>query len=181
MEHPNFTRRHLLTGVATVLVASALLPYTALSFAEKNNAIANANEFSQFHHLSKLLTATPTLDSGLAAKYFAALQSLYPQFPQQIAQLHAKLPSNATAQQVQAIAKTEHMETLIQTMVAAWYTGTVGPNGDKKTHMVAYYDALLYAPNQDGLVVPTYCRNGPLWWTALPPDISQEPSIPVRF
>ncbi|MES2533245.1 MAG: sugar dehydrogenase complex small subunit, partial [Pseudomonadota bacterium] len=53
-------------------------------------------------------------------------------------------------------------------VVAAWYTGTVVAGG--KTAVVAYEQALMYRPVADGLTVPTYCNEGPLWWTAPPPE-----------
>jgi hypothetical protein len=31
--------------------------------------------------------------------------------------------------------------------------------------MVSYVDALMYRPVSDGLPAPTYCLNGPIWWT----------------
>jgi hypothetical protein len=52
------------------------------------------------------------------------------------------------------------------TLVAAWYTGTVGYGA--QAEMVSYVDALMYRPVSDGLRAPTYC-DGPIWWTEPPP------------
>lgn len=30
----------------------------------------------------------------------------------------------------------------------------------------------MYRPVKDALIVPTYCGNGPLWWTAAPPEVN---------
>ena len=54
-------------------------------------------------------------------------------------------------------------------IVATWYTGTV--TGPEKSQVVAYQQALMYRPVSDGLPVPTYCFNGPLWWAQKPPGI----------
>lgn len=63
-------------------------------------------------------------------------------------------------------------ETLLA-IVAAWYTGTVGHGTGAQ--LVAYKEALMYRPCADGLVVPTYCSDGPAWWTAPPPAAGVAP------
>ena len=62
-------------------------------------------------------------------------------------------------------------------IVAACYTGTVGQGPGAV--VVSYADALMYRPVSDGLTVPTYCSNGPQWWTAPPPPaLSFDPDSP---
>ena len=64
------------------------------------------------------------------------------------------------------------------TLVAAWYTGTVGHG--QQAEIVSYADALMYRPVSDGLPVPTYCLDGPLWWSA-PPPIDPDPRESLRY
>jgi fructose 5-dehydrogenase small subunit len=63
------------------------------------------------------------------------------------------------------------------TLVAAWYTGTVGHG--QQAEVVSYADALMYRPVSDGLPVPTYCLGGPLWWPGLPPPAGVSAPTPT--
>ncbi|CNF58397.1 TPA: sorbitol dehydrogenase family protein [Yersinia enterocolitica] len=165
-----FTRRELLVGLASTMVATSLLGYPFLTQAEQQTAAANPLAFAQFFTLSQTLTEHQDIDQGMSARIFTALHNSDKQLSSQISQLTALMQDGQSAQQLQALAQQHQLQKTVSAIVAAWYTGTVGHG--QQAVLIAYKDALMYRPASDALVVPTYCGNGPLWWTATPPDIN---------
>lgn len=165
-----FTRRELLVGLASTMVATSLLGYPFLTQAERQTAAVNPLAFAQFFKLSQTLTEHQDIDQGMSARIFTALYSNDEHFSSQISQLMTLMQDGQRAQQLQALAQQHQLQKTVSAIVAAWYTGTVGHG--QQAVLIAYKDALMYRPASDALVVPTYCGNGPLWWTATPPDIN---------
>jgi hypothetical protein len=81
-----------------------------------------------------------------------------------------------SAQVLLQAAERAHQKEAALAVVAAWFKGTVGHG--QEAVLVTYQQALMYRPASDGLIVPTYCGNGPLWWTAPVPDASASISGP---
>ncbi|CAI2513782.1 sorbitol dehydrogenase family protein [Serratia plymuthica] len=162
-----FRRRDVLFGMASVLVATSLLGYPFLTQAEQQTAAANPLVFARFFTLSRTITEHQDIDQGMSARIFTALSDSIPNFSAQIKQLSALLQPEQSAKQLQTLAIQTGLQDLLTAIISAWYTGTVG-HGPQAV-LIAYKDALMYRPASDALIVPTYCGNGPLWWTAAPP------------
>ncbi|MBI3310030.1 MAG: dehydrogenase, partial [Serratia liquefaciens] len=92
------------------------------------------------------------------------------QFTGQVEQLGGLLQTGQSAQQLQQLAIQAGLQAVVTAIITAWYTGTVGHG--QTAELIAYKDALMYRPAGDALIVPTYCGNGPLWWTAPPPAVN---------
>lgn len=164
------SRRNVLFGMASALIATALVGYPFLTRAEQHTAAQNPLIFARFFALSQVLTEHQDINPGMSARIFTALNLSNPQFSSQVEQLSARLKTGQSAQQLQQIANQLELQALVSAILTAWYTGTVGhgPNAS----LIAYKDALMYRPVNDSLIVPTYCGNGPLWWTTAPPDVN---------
>ena len=142
------TRRALLAGAA--------LSVASLNFPPAAGAQAPSAAETDFFDLSRAVTEKDDLD--MAGR---------------IGKLAALVRNHATAKTFKEAAAAEGLDGDVMRIVTAWYTGTVGTT--KGPVVVAYKDALMYRPVADGLTVPTYCDNGPTWWTGLPPEISGMP------
>lgn len=162
-----FSRRDMLKGLTSAMVASTLLGFPFLSQAEKETATASPVIFGQFYLVSQAVTEHNDLSEGASAQIFNAFFRSQPDFPQQVSKLHALVNRDQTAKQLQERAKQNGLGDLLTSIVTAWYTGSVGHGTD--SILISYKDALMYRPVSDGLIVPTYCGNGPLWFTAAPP------------
>ena len=162
-----FSRRDLIKGLTSAMVATTLLGFPFLTQAEKATAEASPVIFGQFYLVSQAVTEHKNLSEGASAQIFNALFRGQPDFPLQVSKLHALVNSNQTAKELQALAKQQGLGDLVTNIVTAWYTGSVGHGTD--SILISYKDALMYRPVSDGLIVPTYCGNGPLWFTAAPP------------
>ncbi len=162
-----FSRRDLIKGLTSAMVATTLLGFPFLTQAEKATAEASPVIFGQFYLVSQAVTEHKNLSEGASAQIFNALFRGQPDFPLQVSKLHALVNSNQTAKELQALAKQQGLGDLVTNIVTAWYTGSVGHGTD--SILISYKDALMYRPVSDGLIVPTYCGNGPLWFTATPP------------
>lgn len=162
-----FSRRELIKGLTSAMVATTLLGFPFLTQAEKATAEASPVIFGQFYLVSQAVTEHKNLSEGASAQIFNALLRGQSDFPLQVSRLHALVNSNQTAKQLQALAKQQGLGDLVTNIVTAWYTGSVGHGTD--SILISYKDALMYRPVSDGLIVPTYCGNGPLWFTAAPP------------
>ena len=103
-----------------------------------------------------------------AAQLLVACGRRDPQFTSKITRLASVREPSDTAAGFKQRAVTTRLGNFLQDIITAWYTGTIGD--DYKGTLVAYKEAFMYATVSDGLVVPTYCGNGPLWWTAPVPD-----------
>lgn len=164
------SRRNVLLGLASTLVATALAGAPFLTLAEQYTAAQNPLLFARFFALSRQLTERQDIDPGLSARIFTALSLANPQFSSQVERLSARVKAGQSARQLQQIAGQLGLSALVSAIVTAWYTGTVGQGANAS--LIAYKDALMYRPVKDALIVPTYCGNGPLWWTAAPPEVN---------
>jgi hypothetical protein len=108
-----------------------------------------------------------------ASRIFAAMGRTHPDFSARAHQL-AELAKNGVDPKALLSAATDAgLRETAMAIVSAWYTGTVGEGSDAV--VVSYVDALMYRPVRDGMTVPTYCSNGPLWWTRAIPAAGVAP------
>lgn len=160
------TRREFLRNTLGILAIGALIP---LPF--NANAAATASAADPLHGfivLSQAITEHRQIDSRLAARFYTTFSQCDVQFAPRVNRLVQLLQPGDSAQQLLAKADQAGLKAFLYQIVTAWYTGTVGD--DHHGTLVAYQQALMYRPVSDGLVVPTYCGNGPIWWTQPLPD-----------
>lgn len=170
-----FSRRDMLKGLTSAMVATTLLGFPFLSQAEKETATTSPVIFGQFYLVSQAVTEHTNLSEGASAQIFNAFFRSQSDFAVQVSKLHALVNNDQSASQLQTLAKQKGLGELLTSIVTAWYTGTVGHGID--SILVSYKDALMYRPVSDGLIVPTYCGNGPLWFTAAPPAAAMPESM----
>lgn len=159
------TRRTLLAGAALSLAGLDFLPPAAAQ-------TPSAAE-TDFLQLSAALTEKNDLDPVVSRRILDALVKDDPDMAGRIARIAALATDNRSAKAIKEAAASVGLDGDVMKIVTAWYTGTVVTKAGPV--VVAYKDALMYRPVADGLTVPTYCNKGPIWWTALPPEISRMP------
>jgi len=121
-----------------------------------------------FIRITQTITEHRHLNPELAAHFYNAFVHKSASFAQQVLPLAQKITEGMSADAFAQQAQQAGFEPLLKQIVTAWYTGTVGD--DYRGTLVSYQQALMYQTVSDGLIVPTYCGNGPLWWTAPVPD-----------
>lgn len=127
-----------------------------------------------FMALSRRLTGYDDLDAGTGARIHAALTGGDPARADQFRQLATLSDSAPDAAGLRGAAVAAGLGDSLTAVVTAWYTGTVAD--DHGSTVITYRDALMYRPVADGLIVPTYCSKGPMWWQdTLPPGITRMP------
>ncbi|OJY63788.1 MAG: hypothetical protein BGP09_00830 [Rhizobium sp. 60-20] len=161
----NVSRRTLLAGAALSLVSIHSLP----AYAAETPSAAEIGFFA----LSSVVTAKKDLDPVISRRIMEALVKDDPEMADRIAKLADLTKSHADATALKGAAAAIGLDGDVMKIVTAWYTGTIATKAGPV--VVAYKDALMYRPVADGLTVPTYCNKGPIWWTALPPEISRIP------
>lgn len=172
MKTINLQRRRLI-GVGGLLLSAALFPPMGrFAFAAVK---PTESQLTSFISLSEQLTGYGNLNPILAERYLTAMLNLYPDFATHL----SALGDGETV--MSRIAHNKSNTEWAMRITHAWYTGTVGPNQDDAVEVIAYKDALMYRPTADGLPVPTYCFRGELWFSALPPGITREPTVPATF
>lgn len=119
---------------------------------------------AEFLQLSIALTGKQDLHPLVASRMRAALAELDPVTTAALPDLKRIAITADSPEQVVA-APTVRDAAL--TIIAAWYTGTVGKGTAAVT--VSYRDALMQRPVADGLFPATYAMGGPGWWVAAPP------------
>ncbi len=121
--------------------------------------------------LSRLLTGRTNLDPRTGHRLNAALSMAYRDFSAQVAAcaafanthgLTAAGPFAAALQSQQPL-----LAPVLHIVVAAWYTGVAGDG--PLAGVIAYREALMFDTVGDVLVVPSYCRAAPGYWTTRPP------------
>lgn len=117
--------------------------------------------------LSKALTGHGSMNPVVGKRLYAALVASDSTFADRAARLMGLMQAGQTPQQLLARASGAGLQDAVQAIVAGWYTGTV--THGNQSQLIAYDDALMYSTVSDGLTVPTYCSNGPLWWSKAPP------------
>ncbi len=158
------TRRSLLAGT-TLLFAGLHIPK---AFADTPSAAEAA-----FYIASSVLTDKRDLSPVTAKRIFQILNAADSGFADKAVKLAALAKANTTGASLKAAAAAVGLDAIAMKIVSTWYTGTV--ETEHGPVVVAYKDALMYRPVADGLTVPTYCNNGPMWWTGLPPEITRMP------
>ena len=165
-------RRQWAIGAVSMVVLGAgltRLPAVRAAAEPALDAPAAPPETAAFLAFSKAITGHPELDATTAGRICAAMLAASGEFAGQLQKLAALAGHNLEPKALLAQADIAGLRGTALSVVAAWYTGTVG-SGPKAT-MVAYAHALMYQPVRDGMTVPTYCNYGPVWWTAAPPAI----------
>lgn len=160
------TRREFIRTALGITVSGALIALPFGTFAAE--AVSATDPLRGFIALSQAITEHRQIDSTLAARFYRAFARHDAQFTARIRELARVLAAGDSAQQLMEKATRIGLNDFLYQIVTAWYTGTVG--NDYHGTLVAYRHALMYQPVSDGLVVPTYCGNGPIWWTAPVPD-----------
>ncbi|CAB3726438.1 hypothetical protein LMG24238_05352 [Paraburkholderia sediminicola] len=122
---------------------------------------------TDFLALSKALTGHGSMNPVVGKRLYAALVASDSTFADRAARLMGLMEAGQTPQQLLARASGAGLQDAVQAIVAGWYTGTV--THGNQSQLIAYDDALMYSTVSDGLTVPTYCSNGPLWWSKAPP------------
>ncbi|QIL83503.1 D-sorbitol dehydrogenase [Diaphorobacter sp. HDW4A] len=170
---PSLQRRQVLlsvTGISALLAARQWLPTAiAQTPGSKEPTPAPSAEVISFLNFSRKLTGHSELSHVTARRILNAGNSLSASFAPHVAEL-VKLTNDAQdARALIAAAELAGLKHHALEINAVWYTGTVV--GPKQSQVVAYREALMYSTVQDALPVPTYCLNGPLWWTQKPPAV----------
>lgn len=161
------TRRSLLLSTAAMIVSAGVAP----AFAQEPGY--------DFLALSRAVTGHDDLDAVTASRIQAAMAKGNPDFTARASQLAALAGNHTDPAGLLAAAEGAGLRDTMLAIVSAWYTGTVGAGS--QTAVVSYAHALMYWPVRDGLIVPTYCSNGPLWWTRpAPPAGVAPPAAPAK-
>lgn len=168
-----FNRRFVILGTASlgaVLAAQRWLPNAMAQALPTKPAEPAMDAAAQaFWDFSKKLTDHSDLSALTANRILQAASAVSADFAPHITALTALTGNSADAAALLAAADAAGLKEHALAISAAWYTGTV--TGPEKSQVVAYQQALMYRPVSDGLPVPTYCFNGPLWWTQKPPGV----------
>lgn len=173
-------RRDAVLAAAAVVAQSALLGWptsggaqAAASTAGASAVPADSAAVARFLAFSKAITGHDDIDPLTSSRIREAMRQGDAALAGQIDALGALLQPGMTPDALLDAAASSGLRGTALSVVAAWYTGTVVAGG--KTTVVAYEQALMYRPVADGLTVPTYCNEGPLWWTAPPPEAGVPP------
>jgi fructose 5-dehydrogenase small subunit len=176
------SRRTVLIGMAAMIAEVGLLAGSASSHAQpatkaESDAGASAARTSAFLTLSHALTGHDSLSPLTASRMYTAMQGADPGFTAHVDSLAGMIQAHPQPKALlDAAAADPALHATALSIVAAWYTGTVGKGAGAV--VVSYAEALMYWPVSDAQPVATYCPNGPLWWTAQPPSPDALPAIP---
>ncbi|MGJ7544678.1 sugar dehydrogenase complex small subunit [Variovorax sp. LT1R16] len=171
---PRFTRREAVLAAAAV-ASTSLLGWPASGVTQPAAAAAatgtavDAAAVARFFAFSKAITGHEDIDAVTAGRIRDAMVQGDGAFAAHAETLAGLLQPGMAPDALLAAASDAGLRDAALAVVSAWYTGTVtaGPTPT----VVAYEQALMYRPVADGLSVPTYCNEGPLWWTAAPPEV----------
>lgn len=161
-------RRTVLLGMSATALSLGLGSLAIPGLALAADLVPHAGRFLQ---ASQVLTGYDDLDPATAQRISAAMILQQPAMAAQLSTLAdlVQTPANiGTAEALLAAARHAGAGEAALAVVAAWFKGTVGHG--QSAQLVAYQQALMYRPASDGLIVPTYCGNGPLWWSEPIPD-----------
>lgn len=155
--------------IKSALVISAAGLATCLPLRSFADSVPRGSDPTRdFISVSQGITEHKHINPQLAARFLTAFDKRDAQFASKISQLARLRQPSDSAVSFKQKAVAAGLGDFLQEILTAWYTGTIG--SDYKGTLVAYKNALMYATVSDGLVVPTYCGNGPLWWTEPVPD-----------
>lgn len=160
------TRREFLLAAAGLTLTGALTALPGRAFAA--SVTSGRDALRDFISVSHSITEHQHLDVELGARFFTAFTESDAHFAERVGQLARLSQPGDSAEQLMDRARAAGLGDFLYAIVTAWYTGTIG--NDYQGKLIAYKQALMYQPVSDGLIVPTYCGNGPLWWTQPLPD-----------
>jgi hypothetical protein len=149
-------------------VAGAAGATGATGVAGATGAAVDSAAAARFLAFSKAITGHDDIDPLTSSRIRDAMRQADAASADQVDALVGLVQPGMAPDALLAAATSAGLRGTALSVVAAWYTGTVVAGG--KTAVVAYEQALMYRPVADGLTVPTYCNEGPLWWTAPPPE-----------
>lgn len=160
------TRRNLMmTGVASAIMLAA---GSNLAWAQPRTPDSALDPFLD---LSRTVTGYTDLSLLTARRIHDALVA---DRAAELDKLLSLAKGKSDAKVIQSLAREASLGDMLIAVISAWYTGTV--TGKTQTTVVAYREALMYRPVDDGLIVPTYCNKGPMWWRdILPPGVTRMP------
>jgi hypothetical protein len=176
----SLTRREAVLAAAAVAAQAALFGWPGTGGAQTAPAAATAataattgtvdgEAIARFLAFSKAITGHDDIDPTTAARIREAMLQGDAAFAQQAASLAGLVQPGIAPDALLGAATSAGLREAALAVVTAWYTGTVVAG--QKTTVVAYEQALMYRPVADALTVPTYCNEGPMWWTAAPPEV----------
>ncbi|WP_438381388.1 sugar dehydrogenase complex small subunit [Asaia sp. BMEF1] len=173
------TRRRLLGyGVA-------LLPLTGMGLAS-GEGLASPAEVStcpsDFLRMSRLLTGSSELDSGLAPRVWQALMAKDAGFAAHYRQLSDALSARSVTSWADYVASDLREQATIHAiavaLVGAWYLGRVGPMLPRSETgtpaFITYEGALMWRSTRDVTVIPSYARGGPGFWAEAPLSLATD-------
>lgn len=155
------SRRGLLLGLLSAYTAS-LIPW----------AVAQPvpdDERGAFMALSALIAGRQSLDSKLAERYFDALASDDPSFPQAVKEVLLLINQQQIAPlQLQALLDSKHpqLASVPRRIASAWFLGIVGDG--TQARVLAYEKALNAVIVSDMLQPPSYCYGAHGSWANKP-------------
>lgn len=165
-------RQVLLTvvGAAALLAGKRWVPTSmAQTAGSKQVQPAPSADVIAFLNFSRKLTGHNELSDVTARRILEGAQAVSASFAPHIPALVGFSNDAQDAQALVAAAELAGLREHALAINAVWYTGTVvGPSASQ---VVSYQEALMYSTVKDGLPAPTYCLNGPLWWTQKPPAV----------
>lgn len=157
---PSSSRRRFMQQAGALTAAGAAVTVMPLSHAWAASSQARVESFQK---LSAFLVSRD-LDPILGERYYAGLAKYVPDFDTQIASLSEFVATNKLANMDAFMAAPQvpaALKAFANKVVTAWYLGIVGD--DTHAELVAYADALMYAPTKGILTVPSY-GPGPDTW-----------------
>lgn len=171
------TRRDAVLAAAAVAAQAALFGWPGAGGAQPAPAAAGSTAtgtvdgeaIARFLAFSRAITGHDDIDPTTAARIREAMLQGDAAFAQQAASLAGLVQPGIAPEALLGAATSAGLREAALAVVTAWYTGTVVAG--QKTTVVAYEQALMYRPVADALTVPTYCNEGPMWWTAAPPEV----------
>lgn len=133
---------------------------------------ANTQQQANFMALSALLTGAAKLNPRTGARLYSALSTQAIEFEKQAAALwqysvdhKIKDVDNLAA----AVGADSALSLVLHRIVSGWYLGVVGDGGvTGGAKVIAFEQALMFDQVRDAVVVPTYCRAAPGYWTTQP-------------
>lgn len=124
---------------------------------------------ADFLALSTLLTSNIQRNATMSARLYAVLSAQVIEFEKQSADLWQFVQTQQIKDVdalVAAVATNADLTKVLHQIVGAWYLGVVGSGPQAK--VIAFDQALMFDAVRDAVVVPTYCRAAPGYWTTQP-------------
>lgn len=128
-----------------------------------------SQQHADFLALSTLLTSNTPRNATISARLYAALSAQVIEFEKQSADLWQFVQTQQIKDVdalVTAVASNADLTKVLHQIVGAWYLGVVGSGPQAK--VIAFDQALMFDAVRDAVVVPTYCRAAPGYWTTQP-------------